>query len=379
MYPPPAGPELTELQARELDDTFLASDPFKYFCSRISSLLTWHERAPLASTPLPPPDSGSVRAEFNQYLQRAAADGPFDELDVHAQVAADALAVRHHAAEALLRFAHVRLAPPANTQVRCLWGELAAGPTHIADVLRGLNAAAQEADASERALRALVEPKSREAARRSSDITGACNVLLAWLEHAANLMSPAEIDLHAAHNKVKHGLAVRARSDMRVSFVTTPPRADGTVPLSAFTGPGVLDIFDQPVLEFLTRDQKVDGHRQGLEITQLRLKPSAVLAEAYMIAMAHGVLFHVAGVEHFAGRDDLQDFQAPAPHPGYPVGGPRPQDIDAHTPLGMRFPLTTPPGGGQAKRRAGIGFRDHFLDLQLDHANRSRARVVDDD
>ncbi len=40
MYPPPDGQDLTEEQALELDDTFLASDPFQYFTSRIASLLS---------------------------------------------------------------------------------------------------------------------------------------------------------------------------------------------------------------------------------------------------------------------------------------------------------------------------------------------------
>lgn len=99
--------------------SFLASDPFQYFGSRIASLLAWHENAPL-----PEPEPGSIRAELNQYLQRPVADGPFKVLDVHAQVAADALAVRHHAAEALLRFACARLAPSPTAGAPCLWADL---------------------------------------------------------------------------------------------------------------------------------------------------------------------------------------------------------------------------------------------------------------
>ena len=377
MYPPPDGQDLTEEQAVELDDTFLASDPFQYFSSRIASLLTWHESAPVSDAPLPEPEPGSIRAEFNQYLQRPAADGPFKDLDVHAQVAADALALRHHAAEALLRLACARLAPSTGAGVPCLWAEIAAGPTQITEVIERLNASTREADPGGRMLCALVEPRRLETARSSPEIVDACNVFVEWLGYAAGLLSPAEIDLQAGHNKVKHGLAVRARSDMRVTFLTTPPNADGSVPLSAFTGSDAIDIFDQPVLELLTRGPKVDGHRQGLEITQLRLKPSALLAEAYMLAMAHGALFHVAAVEHFKDRDDLREYQLPPPFPGYPVGGPRPKNIDAHAPLGMRYPLTTPPGGGQVRRKAGIGFRDRFQILDIDHANRSSGRVVD--
>jgi hypothetical protein len=377
MYPSPGGQDLTEEQAFELDDTFLASDPFQYFSSRIASLLAWHENAPRSDTPLPEPAPGSIRAELHQYLQRPVADGPFKVVDVHAQVAADALAVRHHAAEALLRFACARLAPSSSAGTPCLWAEIASGPTRIADVIGRLSASAQEADSGERMFRALVDPGRRDTARHSPEIVDACNVFVEWLGYATELLTPAAIDLQAGHNKVKHGLAVRARSDMRVTFVATPPNADGSIPLSAFTGPGAFDVFDQPVLELLARGPKVDGHRQGLEITQLRLKSSALLADAYMIAMAHGALFHVAAVEHFAGRDDLRDFQTPPPFPGYPVGGPRPTHIDAHAPLGMRFPLTMPPGGGKVRREAGIGFRDHFQILHIDHTNRSSGRVVD--
>lgn len=376
MYPPPVGQDLTQEQAKELDDTFLASNPFQYFSSRIASLLTWHDSAPVSDAPLPVPAPDSIRAEFNQYLQRPAADGPFNDIDVHAQVAADALAVRHHAAEALVRLACARLAP-TRAGVPCLWAEIATGPTQIAEVIDRLNATLREADPGERMLQALVESGQLETARSSPEILDACNVFIEWLDHAAMLLSPAEIDLQAGHNKVKHGLAVRARSDMRLTFLTTPPNADGSVPLSAFTGPDAIDIFDQPVLELLSRGPKVDGHRQGLEITQLRLKPSALLAEAYMLAMAHGSLFHVAAVEHFAGRDNLREHQVPPPSPGYPVGGPRPENIDAHAPLGMRYPLTTPAGGGQVARKAGIGFRDRFQTLDIDHANRRHGRVVE--
>lgn len=377
MYPPPEGQGLTEEQARELDDTFLASDPFQYFRSRIASLVTWHESASLPDEPLVP-KPGSIRAELNRYLQRPIVDGPFSELDVHAQVAADALAVRHHAAEALLRFACARLVPSASAGAPCLWAEIAAGPTRIAEVIERLSASAREADVGERMFRALVEPGMRDAARTDPEVVDACNVIVDWIGYAAALLSPAEIDLQAAHNKVKHGLAVRTRPTMRVAFMTTPPNADGSVPLSSLSGPDAITIFDQPVLELLSKGPKVDGHRQGLEVTQLRLRPSALLADAYMLAMAHGALFHVAAVEHFNGRDDLSEYEVPPAFPGYPVGGPRPKDIDAHAPLGMRFPLTTPPGGGDVGRLGGVGFRERFYVLHINYADRSSCRLVDD-
>ena len=377
MYPPPVGPSLTAEQARELDDTFLASDPFAYFSSRIASLLVWQEHVADSQTPLPQAQPDSIRAQFNAYLQSSAVDGPFKAVDVHAQVAADALAVRHHAAEALLRLSCARLAPASTTSPACLWAEIASGPKQIADVIDRLKVSAKKAEPGERMFRALVDPEALEAARRDQEVVDACNVFVAWIAYASELLSPAEIDFQGGHNKVKHGLAVRARSDLRVTFTTTPPNADGTIRLSALTGPGAIDIFDQPVLELLAYGPKVEGHRQGLELTQLRLKPAALLADAYMFAMAHGALFHVAAKQHFAGRDDLREHLVAPPFPGFPIGGPRPSDIDAFAPLGMRFPLTTPPGGGPPRRQAGIGFRDWFQIMHVDHADRSSGFIVD--
>ncbi|WP_344768319.1 hypothetical protein [Aeromicrobium panaciterrae] len=160
--------------------------------------------------------------------------------------------------------------------------------------------------------------------------------------------------------------------------MTTGPTAEDTIPVSALNGPDAVDIFDQPVVELLARGPKVDGHRQGLEVTQLRLKSSALLADAYMLAVSHGTMFRVAAVQHFADRDDLPDHQVAPAAPGYPVGGPRPEHIDAKSPLGMRFIITVPPGGGPAKRETGIGFRDYFQTLHFDYDGHRTVRATDD-
>jgi hypothetical protein len=101
------------------------------------------KRAPVGDRPLSEAARGSVRSEFNAYLQRSAVDGPYKELDVHGQVASDALAIRHHTAEALLRLACARLAPEPITGPRCLWAEIATGPRPIEDVITRLNDSAK--------------------------------------------------------------------------------------------------------------------------------------------------------------------------------------------------------------------------------------------
>ena len=373
MYPPPIGRHLSEEQARELDDTFLASDPFSYFQSRIASLMSWDESVPDENQPLPDPEPGSIRARFNAYLQRPAAAGPFDKLDVHAQVAADALSVRHHAAEALVRLACARLAPQPLGGARCLWAEMAASPRQLPDVVDRLNKSGEDAEPPEKMFRAVVPPDERATRRSHEGTVDAVNTYVDWLWYASTILEPGEINLHAAHNKVKHGLAVRTRSDLRMTFTTTRPNVDGSMSANMLND-GV-DLFHHPVLELLADAPNVDGHRQGMEVTQLHLNTAAILAEAFMMAMAHGALFHVAAVEHFSGRDDLRE-RIPV-HPGYPVGGPRPEHINAKGVMGMRFPITNPPGGGAPRRESGVGFRDRFQPMRWNWDERIRGRVVD--
>lgn len=47
--------------------------------------------------------------------------------------------------------------------------------------------------------------------------------------------------------------------------------------------------------------------------------------------------------------------------------------------MGMRFPLTTPPGGGVGKRPAGIAFRESFIPLTLTGSAMRNIRVVADE
>jgi hypothetical protein len=101
---------------------------------------------------------------------------------------------------------------------------------------------------------------------------------------AIDLLGPAQIDTQAANNKVKHGLAVRARSVCGVTFVDQRPNDDGSMPLSAFTADGATDILISRSLSHSLKDRGAGGHRQGLELTQIHLKMSAILEEAFMFA-----------------------------------------------------------------------------------------------
>ena len=136
-------------------------------------------------------------------------------------------------------------------------------------------------------------------------------------------------------------------------------------------------MIDCPVLDVLAKPPKVDGHPQGLEVTQLRVDVPVVLAEAYMIAWTHGAMFHVAASTHFRGREDLPKYLHVPAHPSYRVFRQYPDDIAADAPVGMRFPLTTPPGGGPLKRPMGIGFREGFIALEYPDQARHNLRLTD--
>lgn len=374
MYPPATGRDLTPEQAQQLDDTFLAADPFSYFRSRIASLLSWHETHAAGLT-TPPPEDG-IRAEFNAYLQHSHVDDAMPTLDVEAQIAADALALRQHVAEALVRLAAARLTPPQFDGPPCLWVDLSRSEQHLTDVEAKLSAGAREPDAQARALRAFLPPWVIAEAPTNPNVVDATNVFLVWLSYARHLLRDRLIDVPAAHNKAKHGLAVRVRADSLTQALTTALSPEGTIPAGVLNGPATVTLIDQPVLEVLADAPRVNRHPQGLELTQLRLKPSALLADAYMLAWAHGALFHVAAAEHFADHTDNDDATLhPPAFPGLPVGGPKPEHIDAEALIGMRWALTTPPGGGPPGRDSGIAFRDYFIPVKVGPGQ--RFRVVD--
>ncbi|WP_259362800.1 hypothetical protein [Paenarthrobacter ureafaciens] len=175
------------------------------------------------------------------------------------------------------------------------------GPNQLDQIVEQLQEFFSSPDAPMKFARLVLRQQDLQSGM-TEQLASASNVFADWLQFSIDLLVGHELQLNAAHNKVKHGLSVRARDDLKVTFASTPPAADGTIPVSALTGPDAVDIFDRPVIEVLAQAPKVGGHRQGLELTQLRVDVPAVLAEAYMIAWAHGAMFHIAAARHFDGR-----------------------------------------------------------------------------
>jgi hypothetical protein len=192
-----------------------------------------------------------------------------------------------------------------------------------------------------------------------------------WLLHSMRLLDREDIDINAGHNKLKHGLAIRSRDDLRVTLITQPLNPDGTVPLSALTSTETIDVIDSVSLDYVSYPRPVNGRKQGLEVTTLRLNPATILAEAWMMALTYGAMFHVAAAAHFDGAD--VQF---APYPAIPAG-PRPSQLLKNSIIGFRGPLTTPPDGGQVDRGPGIAFHEGFMPINVDHAAHRPSVVAD--
>ncbi|KYJ97535.1 hypothetical protein AUV07_15010 [Microbacterium sp. CH1] len=352
------GPSLTSDQARMLDDEFFHSNPLGHFSSKIANLL---EAESTSSHP-----TAESHSEFFDALGVTESEFliDFDEQERRVQTAIEALALRHQAAEALTRFTYaVAASTPNGRDARCVWLAIADSPTRMIDVLHG-NVDALNAEG--RFLELFFPPGAviDQTAIRAADTA------IAWLNHAAFLLSDNELSVNAANNKVKHGLAVSARGDVRIEFVTTPPDADGNIPASAFGEGKSVPLFDRAMLTYLCRPHGTP--RQGVEAVSLRVDLPIVLAEAWMMANIYAALFASAARRHFG--NDLPDGIAEYPRlvvdrlPEHVIGG---------RVLGFRSPVTTPPDGDTPHRPIGIFFHRRFVPVNVDFENRFTGRVIE--
>lgn len=364
MFTKPEGPHLTPEQARELDDSFFGSRPFEYFSARIASLISSAD-SPAVERP------EGLGADFFASLGLAEMPHtlPFSDSDRELQVATDSFAVRHHAAEALVRLYHaLTVATAAEGSPACVWESIVDGPIRTVDLV-GQARGHLSSDAGQDSFWTLVLPPGAAADDGTSkEVTTALNVMGAWLQRAMNLLTRDDINTNAAHNKVKHGLAIRSRNDVRMIFSTQGPDADDTIPLSALTGPNAADIFNTVTLDYLARPH---GKKSGLEMSTLRLAPAKLLAESWMMAVTYAAMFHIAAAQHFANRD-----LEPPTYPHIPLG-PRPEQLLGNSVVGLRHPVTLPLDGKKAPREAGIAFEQDFMTLDIDFDNKSVATVVD--
>lgn len=341
MYPPPHGPDLSEDVARQLDDIYFAADPLGYFTAKISSLLM----AASLEEPVDEDPSATEPSRFDQLLGGVASVYRRPSSQARKlQTGIDAFAVRHHAAETLLRLTYVLLRRRDGHGRPSVWADVEATPTGMRDVLKGIGEAfaAGGSDRMEQ-FQDLVYPAG---ATNHDDpqVMSALKTFAAWFDYSVALFGQAPLDVSAAHNKFKHGLGVRARDDYLVTFAESGPDEHGDIPASSLNGEGAVNLFDRIVLQFLASP---GPRKQGppLESTTIRLNPEALLAQAALISHTYAAMFSIAAFEHFNSRDTSSDvpgetFTAAA-YPGLLVDGPLPEHITTDKALvAMRQPLT---------------------------------------
>ncbi|MBK4347676.1 hypothetical protein [Lacisediminihabitans changchengi] len=355
----PEGRNLNLSQAKVLDDEFFTSRPFQYFNSRISSLLDAEDGPAQANAKAAEKFFGVLNlSDTNRVLE-------FDERDRRLQVAADAFTLRHHVAEGLIRFLHALtvFAEPTG-DARCIWRAIAAGPINLLDVVKQLAECMNTDQGLFAPLFLATGIDDSEASR------GAVTNALAWTNHAIKLLTDEELTTNTAHNKFKHGLAVRGRDDLRLEFIPADaiPEGGGDISLTALKNS--IPVFDRPLVTYLGRPN--GKPKLGLEVTTLRIDVPSVLAEAWMMANVYGALFHVAAMEHFAGTD-----VEIAPYPTLPVGRLPDQLLNGQV-LGLRQSVTTPPDGTTPARDTRLFRHGSSIRLEIDFNNQMSGTIVDD-
>lgn len=357
---PPGGTQLSEEQARLLDDEYLLSRPLQYFSARISSLLS--------TTP------GSLGQASETVFLRALGLSElgstlvYDASDAELQTAVDALALRHHTAEALARLLHALLVGESDRgDAPSLWAVITDGPLSLHTLQTDLVRAFEQ---DGHALARVFLPSGTVA---SDAVRLALAVALSWVNRTVQLLDGNELTLNAAHNKLKHGLAVRTRADSRMELMTDPTFDEhGNIALESFAPSRSVPIFDRSMITYLARPFPTRG--QGLEATSLRIDPPAVLAEARMLAWVHACIFYVAAERHFEGREaDC------APYPGL-LAGPTFEDLIRNlgsAPFGYRGTITTARDASLTPRPSGVFFPDLFLPVEVDFSSNRPSSIVE--
>ena len=345
MFGTPYGRALSAEQVQELDDEFFSSCPDEYFYARIRSIA----------------GSGSERNDTDLAARVAARLG-LNTLDEAAhlsdeayglRVAVDAFSVRHHVAEALVRLYHsLAIAVPNAAKPASVWATIVDGPRTTKELVDQSREFLFSDDGRTTFPNLILPPVLESDAVAAA--TRGLNVVVTWLIRAMNLLTRTDIEINSAHNKVKHGLVVRSRNDLRLTFSTTGPDENGVVPLDALTGPDAVDLLDDVVLDYLSRPPKDEHGKNGLEQSSMRLDTDVLLTEAWLLTSAHSALFGVAASRHHESRGT-----SATEAPTLPVG-PTPQELLGNSVIGLRSPLTLRPDGGDP-RSAGIAFQDGFV------------------
>lgn len=349
--------ELTPEQARALDATFFSSHPSAYWRSRIDGLL--REPEPVNY------DEGLAAEVLTLGLDpRMLNETAPSSAERETQRALDAFALRHHLAESLVRLVRAVILAGANRDVS-VWALIAADRDDGAVLARAI--AAVEAEGVP--LLDLFLPAD-EAARHgealSPELERALRMHWQWVQRAVHLLVSDGLDANAGNNKLKHGLGISPRNNLRIDFITRAPDPDGSIPVSAFADS--IPVVDAHVIEFLERLPKRHSHAGSWEVTVLNLRPKELLAECLMLCTVWASVFAAA----VSRRTD----QAAKPDP-LKVSlalGPAPRSIVRNV-VGFRHGLTASTDG-KPPRDLTVEAQGQLMSI-VQSGPGQRARVVD--
>lgn len=282
LYPTTTKRELTPEQSRLLDQTFFGSSATAYWRSRIDLLLR---------EPTPIDYAVGLAADLRQFGldPDALATTQPSARERETQRALDAFALRHHLAESLVRLVRAVL-EVGEDRDKSLWATMAEDRSYGADLVGPLLRAQEEGVPAGLFLTPGLVEHLRVGG--SPDVGPALQMHWHWVRRAVDLLVSVGLDSNVGNNKLKHGLAVRARDDRRVDYTTTPPNEDGTVDLSALQA--AVPLVAAVSLEFLERVPSKLPHGGSWEVTVLNLRPAELLAECLQLCIVWASVFTAA-------------------------------------------------------------------------------------
>ena len=322
LYPTSDSSSLTPEQLARLDDTFFASNPTSYWRSRIDDLLR---------EPTPIDYCSALAAQVTGYgLDESllSTTAP-TEAERELQRALDAFALRHHLAESLVRLVQAVITG-WNTSGSSIWVSLTSNRDPGYELVKELRDFERQGEIPANLFMPAADVKAL-AEDPPSNVVSAIRMHWRWVQRAMRLLVGEGLEVGVGNNKLKHGLAVRAHDELRVSFMREPPAPDGSVRLSAIKrGSGIVDA---RAIEFLERLPGRHEHAGSWEITVLNLRPAPLIAEALMLSTVWASVFATAAADRFVGPDE-----AKPRHPGLLLGPP-PEAVVREV-LGYRQALT---------------------------------------
>jgi hypothetical protein len=287
--------ELSGEQVVRLNNEYFSVDPSEHFECRLWQLLAMPDFAP-SNSYLEVDQSNALETEFRGLLHEIRFGPDLEDTERRRRATViEAIALRHHVAETVLRLFKV-LSDPA---CHCPWFHMADDKEQ--DSLSKLYRRILDQDpAGERLAKEVREvafPSQVAEARMGpeTNVEGFATAIEKWIIHAAWLLSEAGMDMGPAHNQVKHGLGIIPTENLRIDIVKEV--VDPLHPTVEELSNG-LPLINSASVQYLQRHRPNKGYEFGWSVRLENADPALALAEAYMEIITLRVLWRAAKVKY---------------------------------------------------------------------------------